>query len=136
MPTSRPHVTAARPPAPRRSTHIDPLLVVILGAEVIEEWMAIGQAGPDMRIGGAIPGADRQLFLWTKAHKVESQGDEATRGRRALMKRPGFHDDEERDLITAYERGEFTPVEDQFGGKQAAVQAARRYLRKDARVNI
>jgi hypothetical protein len=26
------------------------------------------------------------------------------------MKRRGFHDDEERDLITAYESGEFRPV--------------------------
>jgi len=52
------------------------------------------------------------------------------------MKRRGFHDDEERNLITAYERGEFRPVADQHGAKQAAVQAARRYLRKDARVNI
>ena len=52
------------------------------------------------------------------------------------MKRRGFHDDEERDLITAYESGEFRPVKDQQRAKQAAVQAARRYMRKDARVNI
>jgi predicted DNA binding CopG/RHH family protein len=52
------------------------------------------------------------------------------------MKRRGFHDDDERELITAYESGEFRPVEDQETAKQTAVQAARRYLRKDARVNI
>jgi predicted DNA binding CopG/RHH family protein len=52
------------------------------------------------------------------------------------MKRRGFHDEEERDVVTAYESGEFRPVKDQQGAKQAAVQAARRYLRKDARVNI
>ena len=52
------------------------------------------------------------------------------------MKRRGFHDEEERDLVTAYESGEFRPVKDQQGAKQAAVQAARCYLRKDARVNI
>ena len=52
------------------------------------------------------------------------------------MKNRGFHDDEERDLISAYERGEFRPVRDQQSAKQAAVQAAKRYLRKDARVNI
>jgi predicted DNA binding CopG/RHH family protein len=52
------------------------------------------------------------------------------------MKKRRFHDDEERDLITAYESGEFRPVEDQEAAKQTAVQAARRYLRKDARVNI
>jgi predicted DNA binding CopG/RHH family protein len=52
------------------------------------------------------------------------------------MKRRGFHDDEERDVITAYESGEFRPVTDQQRAKQAAVQAARRYMRKDARVNI
>jgi len=57
----------------------------------------------------------------------------ATRKRR---KRRGFHDDEERNLITAYESGEFRPVKDQQSAKQAAVQAARRYMRKDARVNI
>lgn len=52
------------------------------------------------------------------------------------MKGPRFYDDEERDLITAYESGEFRPVEHQQREKQTAVQAARRYLRKDARVNI
>jgi len=52
------------------------------------------------------------------------------------MKQRGFHDDEEKDLITAYESGEFRPVEDQQRAKQTAVQAARRYLRKDARANI
>ena len=52
------------------------------------------------------------------------------------MKKRGFLDDEERDLITAYERGEFRPVKDQQPAKQTAVQAASRYLRKDARVNI
>jgi predicted DNA binding CopG/RHH family protein len=52
------------------------------------------------------------------------------------MKKRGFHDDDEEKLITAYESGEFTPVKDQKGAKQTAVQAARRYLRKDARINI
>jgi len=52
------------------------------------------------------------------------------------MKRRGFHEYEERDLITAYESGEFRPVKDQQAAKRTAVQAARRYLRKDARVNI
>src|SRR5438132_12178946 len=56
--------------------------------------------------------------------------------RRARMKKRLFHDDEEKDLITAYESGEFRPVKDQQTAKQTAVQAARRYLRKDARVNI
>ena len=52
------------------------------------------------------------------------------------MKRRRFHDDEERDLIAAYENGEFRPVKDQQSAKQTAVEAARRYLRKDTRVNI
>jgi predicted DNA binding CopG/RHH family protein len=52
------------------------------------------------------------------------------------MKRRGFLDDEERDLVAAYESGEFRPVKDQQIAKQTAIQAARRYLRKDARVNI
>ena len=52
------------------------------------------------------------------------------------MKKRGFHDGEETQLIAAYERGEFKPVKDQKGAKQIAVQAARRYMRKDARINI
>jgi predicted DNA binding CopG/RHH family protein len=64
------------------------------------------------------------------------QGDQETQERRGRMRRRGFQDDEERDLINAYQSGEFRPVEDQKAAKQTAVQAARRYLRKDARVNI
>jgi predicted DNA binding CopG/RHH family protein len=52
------------------------------------------------------------------------------------MKKRGFHDGEERDLITAYQSGEFRPVKDQQKVKQTAVQAARRYLQKNARVTI
>jgi predicted DNA binding CopG/RHH family protein len=52
------------------------------------------------------------------------------------VSRRRFHDDDERDLITAYEDGEFSPVKDQKSAKLTAVEAARRYLRKDARVNI
>ena len=52
------------------------------------------------------------------------------------MKKRGSCDDEERKVITAYERGEFKPVKDQKKAKQAAVQAAKRYARKDARINI
>jgi hypothetical protein len=39
-----------------------------------------------------------------------------------------------KDLITAYERSEFRSVKDQQEAKQTAVHAARRYMRKDARV--
>jgi predicted DNA binding CopG/RHH family protein len=52
------------------------------------------------------------------------------------MKKRGFHDDEEKKLIAAYERGEFKPVKDQKGAKRTAVEAATRYMRKDARINI
>jgi predicted DNA binding CopG/RHH family protein len=52
------------------------------------------------------------------------------------MKKRRSHDDEEKALITAYERGEFQPVKDQKGAKRAAREAAQRYLRKDARINI
>jgi predicted DNA binding CopG/RHH family protein len=52
------------------------------------------------------------------------------------MKRRQYYDDEERDVIAAYESGEFRPVKDQQSAKQTAVEAASRYLRKDARVNI
>jgi predicted DNA binding CopG/RHH family protein len=50
--------------------------------------------------------------------------------------RSRFHDAEEKKLIAAYERGEFKPVKRQKAAKKAAVEAARRYLRKDARINI
>ena len=52
------------------------------------------------------------------------------------MKKRDFYDEEERNVITAYERGEFRPVKDQGEAKAAAVRAARRYMRKDARINI
>jgi hypothetical protein len=47
-----------------------------------------------------------------------------------------FHDGEERATIAAYERGEFKPVKGQKVAKKAAIGAARRYLRKDARTVI
>lgn len=52
------------------------------------------------------------------------------------MKKRDFHDDEEKELISAYERGDFRPVKEQKKAKRAAVQAAKRYMRKDARINI
>jgi hypothetical protein len=42
------------------------------------------------------------------------------------MRKRAFHDDDERDLITVYESGEFRPVKDQQKAKQTAIQAARR----------
>jgi predicted DNA binding CopG/RHH family protein len=72
----------------------------------------------------------------SKDRPSEPEGDQKTQERRARMKRRRFHDDEERDLIAAYQSGEFRPVKDQQSAKQTAVEAARRYLRKDARVNI
>ena len=53
-----------------------------------------------------------------------------------MKKAQGFHDAEEKDLVAAYERGEFRPVKDQKKARAEAVQAARRYTRKDARINI
>jgi predicted DNA binding CopG/RHH family protein len=52
------------------------------------------------------------------------------------MKKATFSDEEERKLMAAYERGEFKPVKDQKRAKRTAVQAAKRYGRKDARINI
>jgi predicted DNA binding CopG/RHH family protein len=52
------------------------------------------------------------------------------------MKKRDFADEDERDVIAAYERGEFRPVKDQRAAKQEAAQAAGRYMRKDARINI
>jgi predicted DNA binding CopG/RHH family protein len=42
----------------------------------------------------------------------------------------------EKRLIAAYERGEFKPVKDQKGARHTAVETAKRYMRKDARINI
>ena len=80
----------------------------------------------------------RTLFLKTiySSGLSQSEGDPETHERRARMKKLGFHDDDEKDLITAYESGEFKPVKDQKAAKRTAVATARRYLRKDARVNI
>ena len=52
------------------------------------------------------------------------------------MKKPEFLDDEEQSIIKAYKAGEFKPVKDETAARKTAVQAARRYLRKDARINI
>src|SRR5207253_9463281 len=64
------------------------------------------------------------------------QGNQEAQKRREYKKKRGCYDDEEKDLLAAYESGEFKPVKDQQTAKQTAVQAAGRYLRKDARVNI
>jgi predicted DNA binding CopG/RHH family protein len=42
----------------------------------------------------------------------------------------------EKALIAAYKRGEFKPVKNQKGARRTAVESAKRYLRKDARINI
>jgi predicted DNA binding CopG/RHH family protein len=47
-----------------------------------------------------------------------------------------FVDDEERELVAAYEAAEFKPVANQKDQKRIAVAAAKRYTRKDARINI
>jgi predicted DNA binding CopG/RHH family protein len=52
------------------------------------------------------------------------------------MKKEKFSDEEERELAEAYDRGEFKPVKNQKRAKQEAVEAARRYMRKDERINI
>lgn len=52
------------------------------------------------------------------------------------MRKRKFYDDEEKELIEAYERGEFEPVRNQKEAKRQAVEAAQRYVRKDARINI
>lgn len=52
------------------------------------------------------------------------------------MKKQEFYDDHEKEIVKAYRRGEFKPVKNQKGAKRDAVQAARRYMRKDERINI
>ncbi len=52
------------------------------------------------------------------------------------MKKREFSDENEKAVIEAYTRGEFKPAKDQKKLKSEAVMAARRYIRKDARINI
>jgi predicted DNA binding CopG/RHH family protein len=52
------------------------------------------------------------------------------------MKRTPVWDREEGRLLAEYERGAFKPVPDHEKAKREAVDAARRYLRKDERINI
>ena len=52
------------------------------------------------------------------------------------MSKNKFYDDEEKDIVAAYERGELKPVKMQKKARQEAENAARRYMRKDARINI
>jgi predicted DNA binding CopG/RHH family protein len=52
------------------------------------------------------------------------------------MKKKTVLDQDEEELITEYERGAFRPVKNQNMAKKEAMEAARRYTRKDARINI
>ena len=52
-----------------------------------------------------------------------------------MKKKPALDQDEE-TLIAEYERGAFRPVKNQDMARKEAMEAARRYLRKDARINI
>jgi predicted DNA binding CopG/RHH family protein len=52
------------------------------------------------------------------------------------MKKKPVLDQDEEELIAEYERGAFRPVKNQNMAKKEAMEAARRYTRKDARINI
>lgn len=52
------------------------------------------------------------------------------------MKKKHTLDKVEEQLITEYKRGAFRPVKNQAIAKKEAMEAARRYRRKDARINI
>lgn len=52
------------------------------------------------------------------------------------MKKKAVLDREEERLIVEYERGAFSPVKQQDRVRQEAMEAAQRYTRKDARINI
>ena len=52
------------------------------------------------------------------------------------MKKKNVQDKDEEKLIADYERGAFKPVKNQDMARREAMEAARRYLRKDARINI
>lgn len=52
------------------------------------------------------------------------------------MKKKTVLDKGEEELIAEYERGAFRPVKNQDRARKEAMEAARRYTRKDARINI
>jgi predicted DNA binding CopG/RHH family protein len=52
------------------------------------------------------------------------------------MKKKRLLDKDEETLIAEYERGAFRPVKNQAMARKEAMEAARRYTRKDARINI
>lgn len=52
------------------------------------------------------------------------------------MTQKRYFDRDEENLIKDYEKGEFTPVRRQQAALKQAKDAARRYLRKDSRINI
>lgn len=52
------------------------------------------------------------------------------------MKKKLLLDKDEATLIAEYERGAFKPVKNQDRARREAMEAARRYTRKDARINI
>ena len=52
------------------------------------------------------------------------------------MKKKLVLDQDEEQLITEYERGAFRPVKNQAMARKDAIETARRYMRKDARINI
>ncbi|MDH5668362.1 MAG: hypothetical protein OEY86_10155 [Nitrospira sp.] len=52
------------------------------------------------------------------------------------MKKKTVPDKDEEELIAHYERGAFRPVKNQDRAQKEAMEAARRYMRKDARINI
>ena len=52
------------------------------------------------------------------------------------MKKKIVLDQDEEQLITEYERGAFRPVKNQAMARKDAIETARRYMRKDARINI
>jgi predicted DNA binding CopG/RHH family protein len=52
------------------------------------------------------------------------------------VKKKAALDIDEDKLIAEYERGAFRPVKNQDRARHEAMEAARRYTRKDARINI
>ncbi len=73
------------------------------------------------------------LFLEPFTRAGKRPGSEERKGE---VKKREFYDAAEQQLVEAYEQDEFRPVKNQKAARRAAVEAARRYLRKDARINI
>lgn len=76
---------------------------------------------------------------WTWPNRCEASGmhrNEPTDRNEKQATSGRYIDDEEKELVAAYDARQFKPVRNQSTEKRSAVEAAKRYTRKDARISI